>query len=214
MKPYVKRDKNDADDAEGIREAVTRPSMRFVAIKSAEQRSVLMPHRTRDPLVRQRPMLINALRAHLAELGQVAPTGVPHVKKLVAVIADPAVFKSGRMMAAWIGLAPRQNSTGAKQRLGRISKQGDSSLRWLLVAGAMSVVKPAKKHGTTDPWLAGRPQADHGRGGGSGQRERAHRLGVVAIRRDLPKARDRRRDDRRSRRATQGIHGFGGVTVR
>ncbi len=222
MKPYVKRNKNDAADAEGICEAVTRPTMRFVAIKSAEQQSVLMMHRTRNLLVRQRTMLINALRAHLAELGVVAPTGVPHVKKLLAVIADdaddripaparrclksmarqflslqreiaagekrihawhranddsrrletargigpmtasaltasisdPHVFKSGRMMAAWIGLVPKQNSTGGKQRLGRISKQGDPYLRWLLVAGAMSVVKNAKKHGTTDPWLA------------------------------------------------------------
>ena len=230
MKPYVKRNKNDANDAEGIREAVTRPTMRFVAIKSAEQQSVLMMHRTRDLLVRQRTMLINALRAHLAPgsspgqalLGVVAPTGVPHVKKLLAVIdddaddrvpaparsclqgmarqylslrreivagekrihawhranedsrrletargigplgasaltasiADPAVFKSGRMMAAWIGLTPRQNSTGGKQRLGRITKQGDPYLRWLLVAGAMSVIRQAKIHGTTDPWLA------------------------------------------------------------
>ncbi len=222
MKPSVKRNKNDAADAEGICEAVTRPTLRFVAIKSAEQQSVLMLHRTRNLVVRQRTMLINALRAHLAELGVVAPTGVPHVKKLLAVIADnaddripaparhclkglarqfvslqreiaagetrihawhranddsrrlettrgigpltasaltasiadPAVFKSGRMMAAWIGLVPKQNSTGGKQRLGRISQQGDPYLRWLLVVGAMSVVKNAKKHGTTDPWLA------------------------------------------------------------
>ena len=73
-----------------------------------------------------------------------------------ASIADPAVFKSGRMMAAWIGLTPRQISTGGKQRRGRISKPGDSYLRWLLVAGAMSVVNHAKKHGTTDPRLAER----------------------------------------------------------
>jgi len=85
VKPYVKRNKNDKNDAEGICEAVTRPTMRFVAIKSAEQQSVLMLHRTRDLLVRQRTMLINALRAHLAELGVVAPTGVPHVKKLLKV---------------------------------------------------------------------------------------------------------------------------------
>jgi transposase len=69
-------------------------------------------------------------------------------------VTDPSIFKSGRGMAAWIGLVPRQNSTGGKERLGRISKQGDQYLRWLLVAGAMSVIRHAKRRGTTDPWLA------------------------------------------------------------
>ncbi len=73
---------------------------------------------------------------------------------LAATISDPRVFISGRMMAAWIGLVPRQNSTGGKQRMGRISKQGDQYLRWLLVAGAMTVIRHAKRRGTTDPWLA------------------------------------------------------------
>jgi len=73
---------------------------------------------------------------------------------LTATVTDPAVFKSGRMMAAWIGITPRQHSTGGKQRLGRITKQGDPYLRWLLVAGAMSVIRQAKIHGTDDPWLA------------------------------------------------------------
>lgn len=223
VKPYVKRNKNDAADAEGICEAVTRPTMRFVAVKSADQQSVLMLHRTRELMVRQRTMLVNAIRAHLAEFGVVARVGLPHVKELLAVIVDkgddriptlarmclkglarqllslereivaaekrihawhranddsrrlettpgigpitasaltasitdPQVFKSGRMMAAWIGLVPRQNSTGGKERMGRISKQGDQYLRWLLVAGAMSVIKQAKRRGTTDPWLAG-----------------------------------------------------------
>ena len=222
VKPYVKRNKNDAADAEAICEAVTRPTMRFVAVKSVEQQSVLMLHRTRELLVRQRTMLVNATRAHMAEFGVVARTGLPQVKELLAVISDeaderipplartcleglarqllslereivgaerrihawhrtneeslrlettpgigpitasalassianPSIFKSGRSMAAWIGLVPRQNSTGGKERMGRISKQGDQYLRWLLVAGAMTVIRHAKRRGTTDPWLA------------------------------------------------------------
>ena len=223
VKPYVKRGKNDAPDAEAICEAVTRPTMRFVAVKSAEQQSVLMLHRTRELMVRQRTMLVNAIRAHMAEFGIVAPVGIPRVKELLAVIADadddrlppiartcldglarqflslheeitlaekrihawhrssevsqrletipgigpitasalaasitdPALFKSGRELAAWIGLVPRQNSTGGKERLGRISKQGDQYLRWLLVAGAMTIIRHAKRRGTTNlPWLA------------------------------------------------------------
>ena len=223
VKPYVKRNKNDAADAEAICEAVTRPTMRFVAVKSAQQQSVLMLHRTRELLVRQRTMLVNAIRSHMAEFGIVAPVGVPRVKELFAVIADvdddrlpaiaracleglanqflslheeiataerrihawhrsneasrrletipgigpitatalaatitdPSVFTSGRELAAWIGLVPRQSSTGGKERLGRISKQGDQYLRWLLVAGAMSVIRHAKRRGTTSlPWLA------------------------------------------------------------
>jgi transposase len=222
VKAYVKRNKNDAADAEAICEAVTRPSMRFVAVKSAEQQSVLMLHRTRELLVKQRTMLVNAIRAHMAEFGIVARVGLPQVKELIAVIADPEderipplartclkglvvqlmslereiiaaerriwawhrsselsrrvetipgigpitasalaasitdphVFKSGRGMAAWIGLVPKEDSTGGKQRLGRISKQGDHYLRWLLVAGAMTVIRHAKRRGTTNPWLA------------------------------------------------------------
>lgn len=222
VKPYVKRNKNDAADAEAICEAVTRPTMRFVAAKSSEQQSVLMLHRTRELLVRQRTMLVNAIRAHMAEFGVVARVGLPQVKELLAVIddkederipplartcleglarqlrslereivgaerriyawhrtneesrrlettpgigpitasalvssiADPSIFKSGRSMAAWIGLVPRQNSTGGKARMGRISRQGDQYLRWLLVAGAMTVIRHAKRCGTTDPWLA------------------------------------------------------------
>ncbi len=222
VKPYVKRNKNDAADAEAICEAVTRPTMRFVAVKNAERQSVLMLHRTRELLVRQRTMLVNAIRAHMAEFGVVTRVGLPQVKKLLAVIADrdddripslartcleglarqllsleceingaegrirtwhrtsedslrlettpgigpitasalassvtdPHIFKSGRGMAAWIGLVPRQNSSGGKERMGRISKQGDQYLRWLLVAGAMTVIRHAKRRGTTDPWLA------------------------------------------------------------
>ncbi len=222
VKPYVKRNKNDAADAEAICEAVTRPTMRFVAVKSTEQQSVLMLHRTRELLVRQRTMLVNAIRAHMAEFGVVARVGLPQVKALLALIADPdddripslartcleglaqqllslereivgaerrihvwhrtnqdsrrldtirgvgpitasaltasitdpSIFKSGRGMAAWIGLVPRQSSTGGKERMGRITKQGDQYLRWLLVAGAMTVIRHAKRRGTMDPWLA------------------------------------------------------------
>ncbi len=222
VKPYVKRNKNDMADAEAICEAVTRPTMRFVAVKSPEQQSVLMLHRTRELMVRQRTMLVNAIRAHMAEFGIVAPAGLPQVKELLAVIADgddsrlpplartcleslaaqfmslhleigaaeqrihawhrasevsrrletipgigpitatalaasitdPSVFRSGRELAAWIGLVPRQNSTGGKDRLGRISKQGDHYLRWLLVAGAMAVIRQAKRRDTANPWLA------------------------------------------------------------
>jgi transposase len=223
VKPYVKRNKNDMADAEAICEAVTRPTMRFVAVKTTEQQSVLMLHRTRELMVRQRTMLVNAIRAHMAEFGIVVRVGLPQIKELLAVIADddddrlpplartcleslarqflslqveitaaeqrlhawhrasevsrrletipgigpitatalaasitdPSVFKSGREMAAWIGLVPRQSSTGGKERLGRISKQGDHYLRWLLVAGAMAVIRQAKRRDTANPWLAG-----------------------------------------------------------
>ncbi len=216
VKPYVKRQKNDASDAEAICEAVTRPTMRFVPVKSEEQQSVLMLHRARELLVRQRTMLINALRAHLAELGIVmrqGPTGVstliglieddehdlipaftrraltPLVEQLrdlyrriaeldheiiqwhrtselsrrletipgvgpvtasalSATIADASLFKSGRQMAAWLGLVPRQNSSGGKERLGRISKQGDPYVRKLLVIGAHAVLRFSRKEGT------------------------------------------------------------------
>jgi transposase len=223
VKPYVKRNKNDAADAAAICEAVTRPTMRFVAVKSREQQSLLMLHRSRSLLIRQRTMLVNAIRAHLAELGIVAPVGLRGLKALLAVIsdpederlpplarrcleslavalmtleqeiasaerqilvwhrsneasrrltsipgigpiiataliasvADPSIFRSGREMAAWIGLVPKQNSTGGKERLGRISKQGDKYLRWLLVAGAMAVIRHGRKTGfVARPWLA------------------------------------------------------------
>jgi transposase len=89
VKPYVKRNKNDAADAEAICEAVTRPTMRFVAVKTAEQQSLMMLHRTRSLLVRQRTMLVNAIRGHLAEFGIVAPIGLRGVKRLVAIVSDP-----------------------------------------------------------------------------------------------------------------------------
>src|SRR6476660_2097712 len=221
VKAYVKRGKNDATDAEAICEAVTRPSMRFVPIKSAEQQGALMLHRTRDLLIRQRTQLINAMRAHLAELGLVAQTGREGVQQLmrtvaeadnerlpsdarvackaiiaqlqavqmqiaglekrihqahranpaskrldaipgfgvivstavVATMTDPRAFKTGREFAAWIGLVPRQNSTGGKDRLGSISKQGDRYLRRLLVVGAISIVRTARMWPDKYPWL-------------------------------------------------------------
>ncbi len=223
VKPYVKRNKNDAADAAAICEAVTRPTMRFVAVKSREQQSLMMLHRTRSLLIRQRTMLVNALRAHLAEFGIVAPVGLNGLQTLLAVVcdpkderlpalarsclaslmtalrtveheiatgerrihawhrssqacrrleaipgigpiiatalvgsvSDPGVFKSGRDLAAWIGLVPKQNSTGGKERLGRISKQGDPYLRWLMVTGAMAVIRQGRKSNFADkPWLA------------------------------------------------------------
>ena len=224
VKPYVKRNKNDAADAEAICEAVTRPTMRFVTVKTAEQQSIMMVHRTRALLIRQRTMLVNAIRAHLAEFGIVAPVGLKGLRTLLAVVSDPkdervpgvarhclvslatalmiieqeiagaelrihawhrsneasrrlesipgiglitatalvasvtdpTTFKSGRELAAWIGLVPRQSSSGGKERMGRISKQGDRYLRWLLVAGAMSVIRHGRKNNFAKrPWLAG-----------------------------------------------------------
>ena len=223
VKPYVKRNKNDAADAEAICEAVTRPTMRFVPIKGPEQQAVLMEHRTRALFVRQRTALINALRAHLAEYGIVAGVGRNGLEKLLEVIEDdgdervpsaardcllalraqlvmvkqqildadrrilawhrasevsrrlaeipgvgpliatalvasipnPHAFRSGRDLSAWIGLVPREDSTGGKPRPGHISKAGNRYLRRLLVVGALSVIRRAKQ---TDckrrPWLA------------------------------------------------------------
>ena len=221
VKAYVKRNKNDAADAEAICEAVRRPTMRFVHPKSAEQQGRLMQHRARDLLMRQQTQVINALRAHLAELGVVAAQGREGLKQLLAIIADekderlpidaraslivlaaqlqalqtmigtierriiaqhraneaskrvatipgigflgasaitatvtdPNAFRSGRDFAAWIGLVPRQDSTGGKQKLGPISKQGDRYLRRILVVGAHSVLWLAKKNPEKYPWL-------------------------------------------------------------
>jgi transposase len=221
VKAYVKRNKNDAADAEAICEAVRRPTMRFVRVKSAEQQGQLMQHRTRDLLMRQRTQLINALRAHLAELGIVAAQGREGIQELLAIVADPkdqripidaraslmllaaqlqalqtligliekrimtqhrsneaskrlqtipgigvigataiaatmsdpTVFRSGRDFAAWIGLVPRQDSTGGKQKLGPISKQGGQYLRRILVVGAHAVLRRAKENPEKFPWL-------------------------------------------------------------
>ena len=221
VKAYIKRNKNDAADAEAICEAVRRPTMRFVQIKSADQQAQLMQHRARDLLMQQRTQLINAMRSHLAELGIIAPQGREGVKELLAIIAhddnrhlpvdaraslvvlaaqlqalqtmigaiekrivkqhraskdskriqtvpgigeigasaiaatvtNPRIFRSGRDFAAWIGLVPRQMSTGGKPKLGPISKQGDRYLRRLLVVGAISVLRQAKLHPGKFPWV-------------------------------------------------------------
>jgi transposase len=223
VKPYVKRQKNDAADAEAICEAVTRANMRFVATKTPEQQSCLMLHRTRHLFIRQQTAVINSIRAHLAEFGIVAPVGrngveellgvvfdpsdkrVPEVARarlaalgaqlrifkkqilefdrminawhrssgtskrldeipgigpalataLVASVANPRAFRSGRDFSAWIGLVPRQHSSGGKDKFGSISKQGDRYLRGLFTAGALAVIRYAKIHGTKHrPWLA------------------------------------------------------------
>ena len=221
VKAYLKRNKNDAADATAICEAVRRPTMRFVPIKTAEQQGRLMQHRTRDLLMRQRTQLINALRAHLAELGIVAAQGNNGVAELLAIVADErdarlpidarasvivlaaqlealqttigsldtrikmqhrandasmrletipgigiigataiaatvtdaTMFRSGRDFAAWIGLVPRQKSTGGKQKLGPICKQGDPYLRRILVVGAHAVLQRAMHNPDKYPWL-------------------------------------------------------------
>jgi transposase len=221
VKAYVKRNKNDAADAEAICEAVRRPTMRFVSIKSAQQQAQLMQHRTRDLLIRQRTQLVNAIRAHMAELGIAAQQGNAGIRQLLAIIADeedarlpadaraslmvlaaqleamqtaigalekrivaqhrsnqdskrlqtipgvgvigataiaatitdPAAFRSGRDFAAWVGLVPRQDSTGGKPRLGPISKQGDRYLRRILVLGAVSILRRAKLDPQRYPWV-------------------------------------------------------------
>jgi transposase len=212
VKAYVRRNKNDAADAEAICEAVTRPNMRFIPVKSEGQQAALMLHKARELLVRQQNMLTNALRGHMAELGIIAPQGRSKLKDIVAIIEDaddesipalakaalrplvrqllateettkvlddeikawhknnkaslrlatipgvgyltasaiaatvpdPTFFRSGREFAAWIGLVPRQNSSGGKECLGRISKQGNRYIRRLLVIGATSMLRYAR----------------------------------------------------------------------
>ena len=212
VKPYVKRGKTDANDAEAICEAVTRPTMRFVAIKAPEQQAALSLHRTRNLLVKQRTQLVNMVRGLLAEFGVETPRGLHHalalssrlvdgqaaevpalaqrviaglarqivtlqveltaIEKeilawhrssdvsqrlatipgigvisataLAASVTDPQQFRSGREFAAWLGLTPLQNSSGGKERMGRISKMGDKYLRRLLVVGMTSLVRRAR----------------------------------------------------------------------
>ena len=115
VKPYVKRGKTDAADAEAICEAVTRPTMRFVAVKSAEQQAVLMLHRTRELLVRQRTMLVNALRGHMAELGIIAPQGITRVADLLAVLMDEDETRLPRLArVALRGLAAELDAVGKR----------------------------------------------------------------------------------------------------
>ena len=221
VKPYVKRGKNDAADAAAICEAMSRPDMRFVPIKSEESQATLMLHKARDLMIKQRTMIVNALRGHLAEFGIVAAKGIGRVEALIAAahneaalpamvkatldvfirnlaaidaaIADldqqiakghsenpvsqllagiPGVgtitataivasvptrqmFTSGRDFAAWRGMTPRQNSSGGKEKLGAITKQGNRTLRRFLVMGATSLLRSvSKRKGTLRDWLA------------------------------------------------------------
>ncbi len=219
VKPYLRRQKNDTADAAAICEAVTRPSMRFVPVKSEEQQATLMLHSARELLVSQRTALINALRGHFAEFGIVVVQGARNVRLLVAIIhdennldlsasarlallplaralndidaqitglsksilvahrsnavsvrlasipgigpitasslaasiADAGVYKSGRECAAYLGLVPRQHSTGGKPKLGRITKMGNRRLRKLLVIGAHAVLYSIKSGKTNTP---------------------------------------------------------------
>ena len=219
VKPFVKRGKNDRIDAEAINEAASRPSMRFVAVKGAEQQAATLILKTRDMLVRQRTQLINAVRGHAAEFGVIAAKGTARVEPLLARIAeddtlpaaaramlavlggqiatldrqiaeletqmraahkanplsrlleqipgigpisalslaltiDPAQFRSGRHLAAALGLTPREHSTGGKQRMGGISRAGDERLRRLLVVGATAVIRQAAAgRGKASAWL-------------------------------------------------------------
>ncbi len=221
VKPYVKRNKTDAADAEAICEAVTRPTMRFVPVKSPEEQAASMVLKTRELFVRQRSQTTNAMRAHMAELGVVAATGMTSIAKLIAILRDdrdgrlpnaarvallemaeqiekltariealdakiiaavktdeaarrlttipgvgpiiaasvraavhdPEAFRTGRDLAAWIGITPRANSSGGKERLGKISKQGNKQLRTLLILGATSVLKQARRGVKLPAWV-------------------------------------------------------------
>jgi transposase len=223
VKAYVKRGKTDAADAEAICEAVTRPTMRFVPIKTPEQQAAGMVLKTRELLVRQRSQAANAFRAHMSELGIISATGMASIAKLAvilrdpqstdipdaarhalremleqiealterierldrdilasvkadevarrltsipgvgpliaatvrATVQDPRVFRSGRDFAAWIGLTPRVHSSGGKERLGAISKRGNTHLRTLLIVGATSIIKLGKRGVKLPTWLAG-----------------------------------------------------------
>ena len=221
VRPFVKRQKNDMADAEAIVEAALRPTMRFVEVKDEAAQARCMLFRVRDQLVRQRSQTVNALRAFLAEFGQVAPVGMQNVSRLAAIVADTATslpplarelceemlerinafserlvhlnrrinevaaqtpdvarlhtmpgvgpvtalairsfappleqFRSGRDFAAWLGLVPRQHSTGGMERLGRMSKMGQNDIRRLLVIGAMAVIRWAGRRGNgLNAWL-------------------------------------------------------------
>jgi len=238
VKPYVKRDKNDAADAEAICEAVTRPTMRFVPTKSSEQQGLLMLHRSRELLVRQQTMTVNAIRSHLTEFGVVVAQGIQNIAKAVVIIedesdrripdvaretlrvlvvqfralrdriaelkakivawhsenalsrrlatipgigpitasalagtiTDPRQFRSARQFAAWLGLVPRQHSTGGKDVLGSISKRGNPYLRRLLVTAAQAVLRwKIRRGGGGSPGKGGfSPPPPPSSGGGRG----------------------------------------------
>jgi transposase len=208
VKPYVKRGKNDANDAEAICEAVTRPTMRFVAVKSRDQQAILSVHRIRELLVKQRTQLVNMTRGLLGEFGVDVPIGLQsamrfarniiggakldlpreamecvellsrqttdlHIKILQAKRAMRRwrrhseasqrlahQFRTGRELAAWIGLTPRQNSSGGKERLGGINKMGDRYLRKLLFLGSLSALKYSKKRQENFAPVAAKAEGD------------------------------------------------------
>ena len=164
VKPYVKRQKNDMADAEAICEAVARANMRFVPTKTAAQQSCLMsfaPDRRdcsacKEQIVEFDRMIMVWHRSNETSkrLHYIPGVGPMLATALVASVADPRTFRSGRNFSAWIGLVPKQHSSGGKDRLGSISKQGDRYLRSLFVAGALVVIRYAKVHGTKHrPWL-------------------------------------------------------------
>ena len=221
VKAYLKRNKTDAADAEAICEAVTRPTMRFVPIKTAEEQAAGMVLKTWELFVRQRTQTSNAIRAHMAELGIIAASGMTSIAKLIAVlrgdgdgrlpsaaraallemaeqiegltariealdvkivaavkadetarrltsipgvgpiiaatvraiITDPAAFRTGRDLAAWIGITPGANSSGGKERLGGISKRGNKQLRTLLIVGATSILKQVRRGVKLPEWI-------------------------------------------------------------
>ena len=221
VKPFVKRNKNDRNDAEAIGEAASRPSMPTVPVKSLDEQAATIIVKHRELLVGQRTAAINALRGHAAEFGVIAAKGTANIEALLAVLAEapeipatakvafaamgehiadldaklavmdkqlleqhksnpvsqllvtipgigpitaitlalsvnPANFESGRHFAAWLGVTPRENSTGGKHRLGKISKAGNERLRTLLVVGATSVIRVAKPgRSSSSAWLLG-----------------------------------------------------------
>jgi transposase len=221
VKPYVKRGKNDAADATALCEAMSRPTMRFVPVKTAEQQAALMLVSVRDRMIRNRTQLANAIRGHAGEFGLTAAKGMAHLvpllerieadetlpalaRQLFAIEAreyaqpqgqiaevdaklmawhranecsqrldkipgvgpigavllrmkapEPELFRSGRQFAAWIGLTPKDHSTGGKVRLGVITRAGDEGLRSVLVQGATAVIQHALRGGKASPWLAG-----------------------------------------------------------
>ena len=251
VKLFVKRQKNDAADAEAIAEAASRPTMRFVAVKTETQQAAATAFRTRDMFVRQRTQTINALRGHLAEHGVIAPAGLAHLGRLAALIEGeegvlpapvvalarvlleqiealsaridalekelrarlrqdetaarlmtipgvgpicaaalttfappPGTFAKGRDFAAWVGLTPRQHSSGGKERLGKTSKMGEPrpappAHHRRGLNGPMGGA-PRRARGPEGSWLVARPdageEAAHAGRGGSGQPHGARRL--------------------------------------
>ena len=155
----VKTNKNDAADAAAICEAVTRPTMRFVAVKGPEQQSVLMLHRTRELLVRQRTMLVTAIRAHMAEFGIVAPVGIPRVKELLAVIADahddrlPPVARTCLEALARQYMSLHDEITAAEKRIHAWHRSNETSRRLETIPGIGPITASALAASITDPAL-------------------------------------------------------------